>query len=224
MCAYLVEEHRCAVAEDYVAVIRHGQVGVDELETPEFTPYLGLALDVVFPELGCVTICYQRHGAEVVVLLAGCLAFYAHHLVCVVALDELKRRQNQVHKDDLAQRLSASFEQIRHRGPDSTGQWISEDGRVALGHVRLEINDLTTSGHQPLHSTDNTVHAVVNGEIYDYEELRQEMQEKLQYEFQGTSDSELVLALYKYYGLSFLSQIRGEYSICLLHSTCSNWR
>ena len=69
-----------------------------------------------------------------------------------------------------------------------------------------------------MHSTDNTVHAVVNGEIYDYDKLRTEMEEKIEYRFQGTSDSELVLALYKYYGLSFLSQIRGEFSICLFDS------
>ncbi|KAK5951667.1 hypothetical protein OHC33_007346 [Knufia fluminis] len=134
---------------------------------------------------------------------------------CIVALDERTRRLNQKDKDNICKRLDASFEKIRHRGPDSTGKWISNDGGVALGHVRLEINDLTPSGDQPLHSTDNTVHAVVNGEIYDYEKLRAEMQEKLGYQFQGTSDSELVLALYKYYGLSFLSKIRGEYSICL---------
>lgn len=62
------------------------------------------------------------------------------------------------------------------------------------------------------------MHAVVNGEIYDYDKLRTEMEEKIEYRFQGTSDSELVLALYKYYGLSFLSQIRGEFSICLFDS------
>ena len=134
---------------------------------------------------------------------------------CVVALNERTRRVTQQDKDGLAKRMDASFEKIRHRGPDSTGKWISEDGRVMLGHVRLKINDLTTSGCQPLHSTDSSVHTVVNGEIYDYDTLRQEMEEKINYQFQGTSDSELVLALYQYYGLSFLSKIRGEYSICL---------
>lgn len=134
---------------------------------------------------------------------------------CVVAVDEHARKVNRQDKNGVLKRLDASFEKIRHRGPDSTGKWISEDGRVALGHVRLEINDLTPTGFQPLHSTDNTVHAVVNGEIYDYKRLREEMEDKQQYQFQGTSDSELVLALYKYYGLSFLSKIRGEYSICL---------
>ncbi len=59
---------------------------------------------------------------------------------------------------------------------------------------------------------------MVNGEIYDYDELRVDMEEKINYKFQGASDSELVLALYKYYGLSFLSHIRGEFSICLFDS------
>lgn len=59
------------------------------------------------------------------------------------------------------------------------------------------------------------VHTVVNGEIYDYPELRAEMEQKVGYQFQGTSDCELVLALYQYYGMSFLQKIRGEYSICL---------
>jgi len=62
------------------------------------------------------------------------------------------------------------------------------------------------------------VHCVVNGEIYDYEKLRAEMEQNIDYAFQGTSDSELVLALYQYYGLSFLSHIRGEFAICLFDS------
>ena len=86
---------------------------------------------------------------------------------------------------------------------------------AALGHVRLKINDLSPTGSQPLHSTDGKVHTVVNGEFYDYDRLRTEMEDKLSYKFQGTCDCELVLALYQYHGLSFLSKIRGEYSICL---------
>lgn len=134
---------------------------------------------------------------------------------CLVHLGGHTKQRQVPDKKDIAKRLDSSFENLRHRGPDSTGQWISDDGKVALGHVRLEINDLSPSGCQPLHSTDNKVHSVVNGEIYDYDEHRKDMEEKLDYQFQGTSDSELVLALYQYYGLSFLSKIRGEYSICL---------
>ena len=62
------------------------------------------------------------------------------------------------------------------------------------------------------------MHAVVNGEIYDYDRLRDEMTHKIGYKFQGTSDCELVLALYKCYGLSFLSRLRGEFSLCLFDS------
>lgn len=85
----------------------------------------------------------------------------------------------------------------------------------ALGHVRLSINDLAPSGNQPLHDIEHDVHAVVNGELYDYDILRKEIDEKCPYPFQGRSDSELALALYRYYGISFLSHLRGEFAICL---------
>ena len=84
--------------------------------------------------------------------------------------------------------------------------------------MRLEINDLSSTGSQPFHDKDHTIHAVVNGEIYEYERLRSEMIQKLDYDFQGTSDCELVLALYKYYGFSFVSHLRGEFSLCLYDS------
>ena len=66
-----------------------------------------------------------------------------------------------------------------------------------------------------MHSHDSNIHAVVNGELYDYPRLRKEMEEAINYEFQGTSDCELVLALYQAYGLDFLKHCRGEFSICL---------
>lgn len=82
----------------------------------------------------------------------------------------------------------------------------------------MKINDLSPSGNQPLHNDKHTIHAVVNGEIYDYDRLRLEMVAKLDYKFGGTSDCELVLALYQCYGLSFLSHLRGEFSFCLYDS------
>ena len=82
----------------------------------------------------------------------------------------------------------------------------------------MKINDLSPSGNQPLHNEKQSIHAVVNGEIYEYERLRAEMTEKIGYKFKGTSDCELVLALYECYGLSFLSLLRGEFSLCLYDS------
>ena len=90
---------------------------------------------------------------------------------------------------------------------------------LALGHVRLEINDLSPSGGQPMHNGENSIHAVVNGEIYDYDRIRGAMIHKIGYQFKGTSDCELVLALYQCYGLSFLSHLRGEFSLCLYDSS-----
>lgn len=88
VCADLVNEDGWCVGEDDVTVIGHGELGVDEFEAPEFTLDLGLSLNVVFPEFRCIAVCYQRHGAEVVVLLTRSLALYAQHLVRVVALDD----------------------------------------------------------------------------------------------------------------------------------------
>jgi asparagine synthase (glutamine-hydrolysing) len=82
-----------------------------------------------------------------------------------------------------------------------------------LGHVRLSIIDLSPDGNQPFHDSQNDVHAIVNGELYDHERYRTELAKE--YNFQGNSDCEIVLALYQHYGLSFLSHLRGEFALVL---------
>lgn len=82
----------------------------------------------------------------------------------------------------------------------------------------MSINDLSPDGAQPFHDSQNTVHAIVNGELYDHERIRQDLIEKTGYKFKGRSDCEIVIALYKYYGLSFLSHLRGEFALCLYDS------
>ncbi|KJZ74788.1 hypothetical protein HIM_05905 [Hirsutella minnesotensis 3608] len=141
----------------------------------------------------------------------------------IVALEEARHvSQRTKHVNGDARReseraLGESLEMIAHRGPDSRGTWISDDGRIALGHCRLAINDLTSDGHQPMHDEEG-IHVVVNGEIYDYDGIRQVLTRDFGHEFQGHSDSELVLALYKYHGTSFLEHIRGEFALCLYDS------
>lgn len=81
--------------------------------------------------------------------------------------------------------------------------------------MRLAINDLSPDGAQPFHDDEDTIHAVVNGELYDHERIRSELKQKTDYKFKGRSDCEIVIALYKYYGLSFLSKLRGEFALCL---------
>jgi asparagine synthase (glutamine-hydrolysing) len=80
-----------------------------------------------------------------------------------------------------------------------------------LGHVRLSIIDLTPSGDQPFHDED--IHAVVNGELYDYEHYRTKFAQE--YNFKGNSDCEIVIAMYRYYGIEFLSHLRGEFALVL---------
>lgn len=90
---------------------------------------------------------------------------------------------------------------------------------AAMGHCRLAVNDLSQDGHQPLHSPNGHIHAVVNGEIYDHDRLRAELSREFGYIFRGTCDSELVVALYETCGMSFLSKLRGEFALCLYDSS-----
>ncbi|KAH9236489.1 hypothetical protein K456DRAFT_33673 [Colletotrichum gloeosporioides 23] len=116
---------------------------------------------------------------------------------------------------DLREQLSNSLEAISHRGPDAQGVWVSGDGFIGLGHCRLAINDLTPDGNQPIHSDDETIHAIVNGEIYDHDRIREECKQR-GYKFGGHSDSEVILALYKAYGApQFLEHLRGEFAFVL---------
>nr|GAT55135.1 predicted protein [Mycena chlorophos] len=92
--------------------------------------------------------------------------------------------------DSLRSSLDASLERINYRGPDSRGIYISQDRRVGLGHVRLSIIDLET-GQQPLSDEDESIHVVVNGEIYDHDRIRAEIQAQ-GYSFKTKSDSELI--------------------------------
>src|SRR5262245_19195659 len=90
--------------------------------------------------------------------------------------------------------LRAGVQALHHRGPDAQRQWLSTDGRVGLGHARLSIIDLT-SGDQPLSNEARDVHAVVNGELYDFERIRRELELK-GHTFRTSSDSEILLHLY----------------------------
>jgi asparagine synthase (glutamine-hydrolysing) len=86
---------------------------------------------------------------------------------------------------------------------------------VALGHVRLSINDLSPEGAQPFHSPNGKVHAVVNGEFYDYDRIRKEIEDATGYVFKSRSDSEIVIALYIHHGLNFVHYLRGEFAVVL---------
>ena len=99
-----------------------------------------------------------------------------------------------------------------HRGPDDHG-YLS-DGACALGHRRLSIIDLRPEGAQPMTNEDGSVAIVVNGEIYNFQELRRELEAK-GHLFKSRSDSEVIVHLYEEEGVNFLDRLRGMFAIAL---------
>jgi len=109
--------------------------------------------------------------------------------------------------------IVSALDTLHHRGPDGRQHWISPTGEAGLGHARLSIIDLE-NGTQPLHSEDNQVHVVVNGEFYDFERIRQDLESR-GHRFRTCSDSEIVLHLYEEYGVHCVHHLRGEFAFVL---------
>ena len=103
---------------------------------------------------------------------------------------------------------------MAHRGPDGAGDWISPDGLVGLGHRRLAILDPSDAGAQPMASADGRFHIVLNGEIYNFRELRRELLAE-GYPFRSESDTEVLLALYARDGAMMLPRLRGMYALAI---------
>lgn len=108
--------------------------------------------------------------------------------------------------------LIATRECMRSRGPDAADAWISNDQRVGLGHRRLAIIDLSPAGAQPMRRGELAI--VFNGEIYNYQELRAELETRGR-QFTSHSDTEVLLALYAEMGEAMLPKLRGMFAISL---------
>ena len=110
--------------------------------------------------------------------------------------------------------LAAMLQSLAHRGPD--GEGIFNDGLVALGHRRLSIIDLE-GGRQPLRNAEGTIWLVCNGEIYNYVELRGQLEAR-GHRFVTHSDCEVIIGLYEAYGDRLLEHLRGMFSFALWDS------
>src|SRR5262245_19518983 len=106
--------------------------------------------------------------------------------------------------------LKSATNSLLHRGPDNQTVWFSTDQHVGLGHARLSIIDLTT-GDQPIANEDETVHIIVNGEFYDFERQRRELEQR-GHHFLTRSDSEIALHLYEDFGAHCVQHLRGEFA------------
>ena len=108
--------------------------------------------------------------------------------------------------------LEAMAGVLAHRGPDDSGFY--EDELMSLGHRRLSIIDLSPQGRQPMANEDNTIWLAFNGEIYNFRDLRAEL-EKKGHSFRSHTDSEVILHSYEEYGLECVDNLRGMFAFAL---------
>lgn len=106
-------------------------------------------------------------------------------------------------------------ESLVHRGPEGSGIYISDNEIVSLGHRRLSFLDLTSHGQQPMISNDEQYVISFNGEIYNYLELKKELESF--YVFKTNTDTEIILAGYKKWGIEVVSKLKGMFAFCLLN-------
>ena len=99
-----------------------------------------------------------------------------------------------------SERWRAMADAMAHRGPDDRGLKVFADPGIVLGHLRLSILDLSPLGHQPMASADGSCWVVFNGEIYNFREVRSELQAR-GHAFRSESDTEVILAAYREWGL-----------------------
>lgn len=105
-------------------------------------------------------------------------------------------------------------DRLAHRGPDEHGAWRSPCGRVAFGHRRLSIIDLTATGRQPMVAADGRYAIAFNGEIYNYLELRAEL-ERIGHRFFGSGDTEVVLAAFAEWRADCFARFNGMFALAL---------
>lgn len=110
--------------------------------------------------------------------------------------------------------LRATRDQMAARGPDGFGEWARTDERLKLGHRRLSIIDLSDRANQPLASSNQRLHIVFNGEIYNYRALKTALEARGAV-FQTSSDTEVLLHLYAEHGPQMLTMLRGMFALAI---------
>jgi asparagine synthase (glutamine-hydrolysing) len=103
---------------------------------------------------------------------------------------------------------------ISHRGPDDAGSWCSRDQGVAFGHRRLSIIDLSPAGHQPMSNEDGTVWITYNGEVYNHEALREELEAK-GHVYRSRTDTETIVHLYEEEGARCVERLHGMFAFAI---------
>lgn len=103
---------------------------------------------------------------------------------------------------------------LQHRGSDDNGVYLDEEDNIGFAHTRLSIIDLSEKARQPMIDKELNIVIVYNGEIYNYKEIRNELQ-KLGYRFFSNSDTEVILKSYSEWGEKCLNKLRGMFAFCI---------
>ncbi|MEM7104601.1 MAG: asparagine synthase (glutamine-hydrolyzing) [Bacteroidota bacterium] len=112
------------------------------------------------------------------------------------------------------ERFNKVRDTLKHRGPDGASSWFSDDGHVAFGHRRLSFLDLSDNGRQPMSNEDGKIWMTFNGEIYNYLELKQLLQEK-GHVFKSQTDSEVIIHGWEEWGESVLNRLEGMFAFAI---------
>jgi asparagine synthase (glutamine-hydrolysing) len=105
---------------------------------------------------------------------------------------------------------------LTHRGPDAQGIFVDDEDQIGLGHTRLSIIDLSEAANQPFHSQDRRYVIVYNGEIYNFQKLRAELQTKHNRIFRTNSDTEVLIEGFAVWGADLCQRIEGMFAFCIL--------
>jgi asparagine synthase (glutamine-hydrolysing) len=103
---------------------------------------------------------------------------------------------------------------LAHRGPDDSGLYIDVEHNVGLAHTRLSIIDLSSLGHQPMSNDRGTIWITYNGEVYNFKEIREEL-EKKGYVFRSNSDTEVLVKAYEEWGIDCVHKFIGMFAIAI---------
>jgi asparagine synthase (glutamine-hydrolysing) len=128
----------------------------------------------------------------------------------VAAIFAFDPRAGQINREELRTIRDA----MRLRGPDGFGEWVSTDGRVGLAHRRLSIIDLSDAAAQPMMASSDDCVIAFNGEIYNFRDLRRGLEAE-GHRFRTTSDTEVLLELYRTRGTGMLTELRGMFAFAL---------
>ncbi len=110
--------------------------------------------------------------------------------------------------------LEKMTDALHHRGPDDSGIFIDQKNNIGFGHQRLSILDLSPAGHQPMANEGQTIFLTFNGEIYNFREIRKELEDK-GHTFKSNSDTEVVLKSYEQWGMESMKKFRGMFAFAI---------